>query len=37
MYSFYLNEDEEIQILNEMLADGGGCSVSQRAEKEIHL
>ena len=37
MYSFYLNENEEIQILNEMLADGGACSVSQRAEKEIHL
>ncbi len=37
MYSFYLNEDEEIQILNEMLADGGAYSVSQRAEKEIHF
>lgn len=33
MYSFYLNEDEEIQTLNKMLADGGVCSVSQRAEQ----
>lgn len=33
MYSFYLNKQEEIDILNHMLSDGGGCSVAERAEQ----
>ena len=33
MYSFYLNKQEEINILNKMLSDGGGCTVTERAEQ----
>ncbi len=33
MYSFYLNKQEEIDILNRMLSDGSGCTVAERAEQ----
>ena len=33
MYSFYINQKEEIDILNDMLADGGGCSIVERANQ----
>ena len=33
MYSFYINQKEEIDILNDMLADGGGCSIAERANQ----
>jgi len=36
MYSFYINQKEEITVLNDMLADGGGCSITERA-KQYHI
>ena len=36
MYSFYTNQKEEITVLNDMLADGSGCTVAERA-KQYHI
>lgn len=36
MYSFYLNQQEEIDILNDMLSGWSGCTVAERA-KQYHV
>ena len=33
MYIFYLNQQEEISVLNDMLSGWSGCSVAERAEQ----
>ena len=33
MYSFYINPKEEIDVLNDMMSDGSGCTVAERAEQ----